>query len=366
MTNERRIIHIDMDAFFAAVEQRDNPELVGKPVIVGGSPESRGVVATASYEARAYGVHSAMACARAKQLCPSAIFVRPRFGVYQRISRVLQGLFRQYTDLVEPIALDEAYLDVTYNKAGIRHASVIARQIQERIHQYTGLTASAGIGPNKFIAKAASGFRKPNGITIVRPERVGHFLSQLELRDIPGIGKVTHKEMRNIGINTIADLRSKSVEELTKHFGVRGNWFYSISRGQDDRQVQAQRERKSLGVEHTYSEDLRSMHEAKTKLHQLAEELTARVAKKDCKGLTLVLKVKFNDFSIMTRQMPLGCLDGNSNLDLNELFRARSGQLLEQFANSWRPIRLLGLSLRLQGLAKVESNSELPQQLTIF
>jgi DNA polymerase IV len=363
MSKERRIIHIDMDAFFAAVEQRDNPDLMGRPVIVGGSPDSRGVVATASYEARAYGVRSAMSSARAKQLCPQAIFLRPRFRVYQRISRLINGIFHDFTDIVEPIALDEAYLDVTQNKRGVRFASVIARQIQCRIQDYTGLSASAGVGPNKFIAKAASGFRKPAGLTVVRPERVFHFLDQLKLDDIPGIGKVTLSQMHKRGIFTIDQLRSKTLAELGALFGNRASWFYELSRGVDEREVCSERERKSLGVEHTYESDLLNVDAAAAKVRILAQELALRATQRDIRGHTLVLKIKFSDFSIVTRQTTLRWGTQNENQLIVDLITFTAIDLLSQCNATWRPVRLLGLSLK---DLTIGTRDDTPCQLTLF
>ena len=256
MELQRKIIHIDMDAFFAAVEQRDNPELRGKPVIVGGDPGGRGVVATCSYEARRFGIHSAMSCARAYRLCPQARFVPPRFEAYRTVSLQIREIFHQYTDLVEPLSLDEAFLDVTDNKPAIQSATWVAQEILQKIKQVTGLTASAGVSYNKFLAKIASDMHKPDGLTVVTPEQAKAFIEVLPVRRFHGVGRVTEKRMQTLGILTGADLKKRPQQELDKNFGKAGQYYYQIARGIDLRPVLPNRVRKSIGKETTLSEDI--------------------------------------------------------------------------------------------------------------
>lgn len=274
----RKIIHVDMDAFYAAVEQRDNPQLRGQPVIVGGDPGTRGVVATCSYEARKFGIHSAMSAARAYRLCPQAIFVRPRFDAYRAVSIQIRELFHEYTDLVEPLSLDEAFLDVTENKQGIEYGTRAAREILQQIQQRTGLTASAGVSYNKFLAKVASDVNKPAGLTVVTPEQAQDFIAELPIRRFHGVGRVTEKRMLARGIATGADLRQSTQEDLQRWFGKSGPYFYNIARGIDNRAVMPNRLRKSIGKETTLNEDCYDKGEMMIILNRLSEQVADLLA----------------------------------------------------------------------------------------
>ncbi|MBE0577214.1 MAG: DNA polymerase IV [Desulfuromonadales bacterium] len=335
---QRKIIHIDMDAFYAAVEQRDNPSLRRKPVIVGGEPGSRGVVATCSYEARRYGVHSAMSSVRAYRLCPQAIFVRPRFEAYRAVSLQIRELFHEYTDLVEPLSLDEAYLDVTDNKKGIAFATRVAREILQEIRNRTGLTASAGVSYNKFLAKVASDVNKPAGLTVVTPEQAEDFIAELPIRRFHGVGRVTEKRMLARGIATGADLRRCSQEELQKLFGKSGSYFYDIARGIDNRAVMPNRVRKSIGKETTLEEDCADKGEMMIVLGKLSERVAALVQANATSGLTLTLKIRYDDFQSVTRSHtqiePIN--DAETMMLLAET-------LLDKTEAGPRPVRLLGL-----------------------
>jgi len=296
----RKIIHIDMDAFFASVEQRDNPELRGKPVAVGGSRE-RGVVAAASYEARRYGVHSALASRIAAQRCPHLVFVKPRFEVYKSVSRQIREIFYTYTDLVEPLSLDEAYLDVTENKIGMPSASIIAKEIKARILAETGLTASAGVSFNKFLAKIASDMNKPDGFTLVTPDRAAELVAGLSIEKFHGIGSVTAAKMQSMGILTGADLRERSEEELVRNFGKTGRYYYHIARAQDNREVQPHRLRKSVGSERTFDVDLTEETDMLERLQFLAAEVAGDLERLQATAKTVTLKIKYFDFTLNTR-----------------------------------------------------------------
>ncbi len=340
MVEQRKIIHVDMDAFYAAVEQRDNPRLRGRPVVVGGDPGGRGVVATCSYEARRFGIHSAMSCARAYRLCPQAVFVRPRFSAYRVVSQQVREIFHSFTDLVEPLSLDEAYLDVTENKLAIRSATWVAQQIREQIRTVTGLTASAGVSYNKFLAKLASDMQKPDGLTVVTPEQAQAVIDGLPVRRFHGIGRVTEKRMRNLGILTGADLKLRSQQELEKFFGKAGSYYFHIARGIDWREVVPNRVRKSIGKETTLSEDIADRGQMLTILDELAVKVAALLQAKDTDGLTLTLKVKYANFQQVTRSVtcdqPL--TDAAHMLMLAE-------ELLQKTAAGERPVRLLGLTV---------------------
>ncbi|CCG09740.1 DNA polymerase IV [Pararhodospirillum photometricum] len=300
----RKIIHIDMDAFYASVEQRDSPELRGKPVAVGGAA-ARGVVAAASYEARAYGVRSAMPSVTAKRRCPALIFVRPRFDVYRAVSTQIRDIFAEHTDLIEPLSLDEAYLDVTENKRGIPHATTLAQLIRQRIREVTGLNASAGISYCKFLAKMASDLNKPNGQAVIPPARGPQFVAQLPVKKFHGIGPATAAKMEHLGILTGADLRAHSIEFLRAHFGKSGGWYYQISRGIDDRPVEPHRERKSIGAEDTFPEDIFSLAPARREIGDLAAKVWHHGEAKGLTGRTVTLKVKYADFHQVTRSRTL-------------------------------------------------------------
>jgi len=296
----RKIIHIDMDAFYASVEQMDNPELRGKPIAVGGA-ENRGVVSAASYEARKFGVRSAISGFLAKKNCPELIFVRPRFDRYKEISKKIHKIFREYTDLVEPLSLDEAYLDVTKNKKGNPSASLLAQEIRARIFNEVGLTASAGISVNKFVAKIASDYNKPNGQKTVNPGEVISFLEQLPIQKFYGVGKVTADKMFQLGIFTGLDLKSKPVEFLEKHFGKSGGFYYNVVRGIHNSEVKSNRIAKSVAAEHTFDINLSSEVFMLEKLEKIAYELERRLKKHQISGKTITLKIKYSDFTQQTR-----------------------------------------------------------------
>ena len=329
-----------MDAFYASVEQRDNPQLRGRPVIVGGDPGSRGVVATCSYEARKFGIHSAMSAVRAYQLCPQAVFVRPRFDAYRAVSLQIRELFHEYTDLVEPLSLDEAFLDVTENKPGIEYGSRVAREILQQVHERTELTASAGVSYNKFLAKIASDVNKPAGLTVVTPEQAQAFIAELPIRRFHGVGRVTEKRMLAHGIATGADLRLRSLEELQRWFGKSGHYFYNIARGIDHRPVVPNRVRKSIGKETTLSEDCSDKGEMMLILVKLAEKVAALLQTRSTSGLTLTLKIKYDDFQNVTRSHTQ-----SEPIEQAEVMLALAEELLARTEAGARPVRLLGLTV---------------------
>lgn len=336
---ERKIIHIDMDAFYASVEQRDAPELRGKPVVVG-SPEGRGVVMTASYEARVFGVRSAMPGKEAKRRCPDAIFVRPRFPVYKEVSKQVREIFYRFTDLVEPLSLDEAYLDVTEDKLGVGSAIEVAKRIKQLIKDETGLTASAGVSVSKFVAKVASGMQKPDGLTFIAPSKVEAFMEQLKVGDFFGVGRVTAERMNKLGLFTGADLKKLTEDELVKHFGKSGRFYYRIVRGIDNRPVQPHHEAKSVSVENTFSEDQIEFAALDAELSDLADSLFRRIEKYELFGRTIVLKVKYHDFIIVTRSrtMPARVRDRQTLFDT-------AVDLLRNTEAGVKKIRLLGIGV---------------------
>ena len=296
----RRIVHIDQDAFYASCEIRDHPELRGKPVVVG-SDGRRGVIAAASYEARAFGIRSAMPGFKAKALCPDVIFMPPRFDIYRAVSAQIRAIFAEYTDLIEPLSLDEAYLDVTENKRGIEFASVVAKEIRERIFKETQLTASAGISYQKFLAKMASSQRKPNGQFVITPEDGPEFVANLKIEKFHGVGPATAQAMKNLGIHTGRDLREKPIELLIRHFGKSGPYFYALARGIDDRPVVPDRVRKSVGAENTMLEDTSDRDELIVELAPLIDKVWSHCARNGTRGKTVVLKVTYSDFEQITR-----------------------------------------------------------------
>jgi len=334
----RKIIHVDMDAFYASVEQLDNGELIGKPVAVGGGGE-RGVVAAASYEARKYGVRSAMSGVLARQKCPHLIFVKPRFSRYKEISDKIRQIFYDYTDLVEPLSLDEAYLDVTENKKGNPSASLIAQEIRSRIYSELELRASAGISINKFIAKVASDINKPNGQKTINPEEVLLFLEELSVNKFYGVGKVTAAKMNNLGIFNGLDLKNKPLEELTKLFGKSGTFYYNIVRGIHESKVKPNRVRKSIAAERTFSKNISSEVFMLERLYKIAEELERRMISSETKGKTITLKIKYSDFVQQTRSKT-----GSFYLSSKKLIFEEAKKLLyqEKLINS---VRLVGISL---------------------
>ncbi len=334
----RKIIHIDMDAFYASIEQRDNPELKGKPVAVGGSRQ-RGVVAAASYEARKFGVRSAMPSVVAKRKCPKLVFVRPRFEEYRKVSNIIHEIFHEYTDMVEPLALDEAFLDVTINKKEIEIATDIANMIKEEIKEQTGLTASAGVSFNKFLAKIASDYNKPDGIFIIKPNQAERFIEQLEVRKFFGVGAVTAEKMHKMGIATGKDLKEWSLDALVRNFGKSGNFFYNIARGIDNREVNPSRIRKSIGAENTFDTDVFGVEDILGKLESIEAELLKRLARSQRKGRTITLKVKFANFEQITRSK-------SCEVYLTpDLIRKFKEQLVKGIEYDGQGVRLLGLTI---------------------
>lgn len=358
MDTQRKIIHIDMDAFYASVEQLDNPELREKPVAVGGSSQ-RGVVSAASYEARKFGVKSAMSSVIAKRNCPDLIFVKPRFERYREISQQIREIFFEYTDLVEPLSLDEAYLDVTENKKGNPSATLIAREIREKIKEKTGLNASAGISINKFIAKVASDINKPNGQKTVPPEEVLEFLEDLDIRKFYGVGKVTAEKMYRLGIFTGKDLKEKTEEYLTEHFGKGGTHFYNVVRGIHRSEVKPHRIRKSLGAERTFSENISSEIFMLEKLENIAAEIERRLQKSKVAGKTVTLKIKYSDFSLQTRSKTINYYVANKDLILDI---AKELLYQEKMKNS---VRLLGISLSNLNTEKKDSEEEEKKEISV-
>ncbi len=340
-----KIIHVDMDQFFAAVEQHDHPELRGKPIAVGHDAE-RGVVATASYEARRYGVHSAQSIQVAKRLCPQLIIVQPHFQRYKEVSAQLHDIFHDYSDIIEPISLDEAFLDVTANKKGVEMGVDIAREIKRRILQTTGLTASAGVSYCKFLAKIASDWRKPDGLTVIHPDRALSFIAQLRVEKIWGVGQKTAEKMHRMGIFTGMDLRNTSLVRLTKEFGKMGRVFYDFSRGVDNRPVVSQWERKSVSCEQTFETDISDQAAVTIHLYHMVAELVRRIARHAFEGHTLTLKVKFQDFQQITRSITV-----DDVLLSKETILPLAEQLMQGVPFSSHPIRLLGLGVSNQKTA---------------
>lgn len=339
MARLRKIIHLDMDAFFASVEQRDNPGLRGKPIAVG-FDGPRGVVSTASYEARPFGVHSAMPISMAKRRCPHLIIVPPRFEQYKAVSRQVDAIFHEYTDLVEPISIDEAFLDVTENKADMDLAVDIAKEIKRKIREETGLTASAGVSYNKFLAKIASDYRKPDGICTVHPDRALDFVAALPVEDFWGVGPKTAERMHQMGIFNGAQLREVSLSHLKAVFGKVGAVYYNFARGIDERPVVTERERKSVGCEHTFLEDIRQRSKVVIELYHTVLELIERIKRSGFEGRTLTLKVKFHDFTQITRSMTVDHVLRTKDDILPLAKRLLSGVDYERNA-----IRLMGLSV---------------------
>ena len=330
-----------MDAFYASVEQRNNPSLKGKPVVVGGRPDSRGVVSTCSYEARKYGIHSAMPAARAYKLCPHAVFIsHHNFSEYKKVSRQIREIFISYTDLVEPLSLDEAYLDVTENKPGIPSATIIAGEIRQRIKEVTDLTASAGVSYNKFIAKIASDVNKPDGITVITPETAETFLEELPIGKFFGIGRRTEERMKDLGILKGRDLKKRELYELLELFGKSGSYYYYAVRGIDNRPVEPKRTRKSLGRENTFSKDIRNMEDIYVQLSKIAVKLEEDCRKTGLSGRQLTLKVKYHDFKVCTR-----CTGAKQSLSRADQIMKIVPSLLEKTSAGEIPVRLLGLSL---------------------
>jgi len=348
----RKIIHVDMDAFYASVEQRDDPSLKGKPVAVGGG--HRGVVMAASYEARKYGVRSAMPSVSAKRRCPELIFVKTRFDVYRSVSQQIRAIFLDYTDLVEPLSLDEAYLDVTEDRLGLGTARAVAEDIRRRIRAETGLTASAGVSYCKFIAKLASDYRKPDGLTVITPERGPEFVASLPVARFHGVGPVTAKKMESLGIFTGADLSEWSIPALQAHFGSSADWYWRICRGIDEREVKPDRPYKSVSAERTFDEDLIDLQRLAAELERIAGYAWERVKRAEVVGRTVTLKVKFGDFTLITRSKSFA--DPVPDL---AAFTAAGQALLAALHPLPKGIRLLGIGLH--NLS--EGSDEVPLQL---
>ena len=348
----RKIIHVDMDAFYASVEQRDNPELRGKPVAVGG--QHRGVVMAASYEARKFGIRSAMPSVTAKRRCPDLIFVKTRFDVYRAVSQQIRAIFLEYTDLVEPLSLDEAYLDVTEDRHGLGSARAIAEDIRRRIRAETGLTASAGVSYCKFIAKLASDHRKPDGLCVITPERGAEFVASLPVARFHGVGPVTAQKMERLGIHTGADLQEWSLPALQAKFGSSADWYWRICRGIDEREVKPDRPYKSVSAERTFGEDQGDPDRLADELDRIAGYAWARVERAEVAGRTVTLKVKFTDFTIITRSKSF-----TTNVPDRQAFAATGQALLTALHPLPKGIRLLGLGLH----NLCEQQDEAPRQL---
>ena len=347
----RRILHVDMDAFYASVEQRDDPALAGKPVAVGGDPARRGVVCAASYEARAYGVRSALPMARAVRLCPHLAIVRPDFAKYGEVSRQVFAIFRSVTPLVEPLSLDEAYLDVTQNAWGFALGMEVARRLKERIREETRLTASAGVAPNKFLAKIASGWRKPDGLTVIAPERVERFLQALPVDALWGVGPVTAGKLRASGIERLVDVRTADQDKLKSVVGSYAETLRRLSFGDDPRVVNPNSERKSIGCENTFAEDLKDIETIRREVNALALQTAGALAKRKLFARTVTLKLRYSDFETITRSHtedpPTRSAEG---------IASRAAALLEKTAAGRRPVRLLGVTAH--GLSETETETD--------
>lgn len=342
---QRKIIHIDFDAFFASIEIRDNPKLSGKPVAVGGASDRRGVIATCNYEARKFGVHSAMSSAQAMRLCPELKIIPPRFSVYREASSEAHAIFRQYTDLIEPLSLDEAYLDVTGSHHCRGSATLIAEEIRQKIFQKLDVTVSAGVATNKFLAKIASDWNKPDGLFVITPDQVNDFIFDLPVKKIHGVGRVTAEKLHKKGIKTCGQLRQYSILELSRWFGSFGERLWELSRGQDDREVQNSRRRKSLSVEHTYDKDLMELEDIAIQVTPLLEELQERYKRieKEYEVHKHFVKVKFADFTQTTLEENLPTTGESVQEHFTQL-------LIRAWERGGRPVRLLGLGVRLLDL----------------
>ncbi|MBX2849296.1 MAG: DNA polymerase IV [Acidiferrobacterales bacterium] len=361
----RKILHIDMDAFFASVEQRDNPDLIAKPVIVGGKPGGRGVVAACSYEARQFGVHSAMPSTRAAKLCPNAIFLPARFDAYRDASQKIHRVFKQFTKLIEPLSLDEAYLDVTQIAAHANSATEVAAEIKTEIKRAVNLTASAGVSYNKFLAKIASDMDKPDGLFVIRPEKAQAFIEQLEIRKFFGVGKVTEKKMHSLGIYTGADLKRLDLIQLQTHFGKSANYYFNIARGIDERPVKAHRQRKSIGKETTFAENIVDKKRIWEALQDFADKIEAILENKNMLARTVTLKAKYANFQLITRSKTANGWY-QSKQDIMDVMP----ELLQKTDIGKRPIRLIGLSLSSlspKSQTDLEPNAaEEQQQISLF
>lgn len=334
---DRRVLHCDMDCFYAAVHMRDDPSLAGKPVVIGGNPEGRGVVAAASYEARRFGIRSALPAARAVRLCPQAIFIRPDFNRYREESQTIVEIFRDFTPVVQKVSIDEAYLDVTDQLEPWGSATAVAKEIKRRVREERGLTVSVGVGPNRLVAKIASDFDKPDGLTVVKPARVQAFLDVLPVRTLPGVGPASERRLKQSGIETIADLRAVPRDRLEMLFGKHGQWLYNCARGIDERPVRTHRERKSLSCERTYAQDMRRLEEMDTELDHLTERVSRGLKKRELSAQTLTVKVRYGDFTTLTRSHTL--LAPTSDESVMAIWAHR---LLRRTEAGRRSVRLLG------------------------
>lgn len=358
MSEQRKIIHIDADSFYASVETRENPELQGKPLAVGGKADGRGVIATANYAARGYGVRSAMASSRAMSLCPDLLILPPRFELYREVSARFRAIFQDYTDLIEPLSLDEAYLDVTHADQCQGSATLIAREIRQRVREELGLTVSAGIAPNKFLAKVASDWNKPDGMLTITPEEVADFVVALPVNKINGVGRVTAEKLRKMGVVTCGDLQGLPLETLAKRFGKYGRRLFDVARGEDNRRVQSSRVRKSISVERTFAEDMDDMPAMVAAVDTLLLELARRFDKISGRYFATkrVLKIKYRDFTQTTLEESIGASGENWN-DTAQFHRL----LLTAWPRGAKPVRLLGAGLRLQ-----PRNADDLDQLSLF
>jgi DNA polymerase IV len=335
----RRVLHCDMDCFYAAVHMRDDPSLAGKPVVIGGRPDSRGVVAAASYEARRFGIHSAMPSAQAVRLCAAVVFVPPDFRRYQRESEAIFAIYREFTPVVQAVSIDEAYLDVTGRFEAFGSATALAREIRRRVAEERGLTVSVGVGPNRLIAKIASDHQKPDGLTVVPPQRVQRFLDPLPVRRLHGVGPATERALAELGVATVADLRLQALEALAARFGRHGRTLYEFARGIDERPVETHRERKSLGTENTFGRDLRGREAVEPELERLAEGVAAALASRGLACCTVTLKVRYGDFTTVTRSRTLAApVRDGAAITLCALELVRHTEALH------RPVRLLGVT----------------------
>ncbi|NOZ45597.1 MAG: DNA polymerase IV [Chlorobi bacterium] len=339
MEKIRKIIHVDMDAFFASVEQRENPEFIGKPLIVGGNRD-RGVVAAASYEARKFGIFSAMPVKIAKEKCSDLIIVPPNFDLYKSVSEQIRNIFLEFTDLVEPLSLDEAYLDVTVNKKHFKYATQIAKEIKKLIKAETNLTASAGVSFNKFLAKTASDINKPDGMFVITPEMAEQFIEKLLVSKFFGVGNVTAQKMQQLGIKNGKDLKTKELGFLVKNFGKNGQYFYNIARANDNRKVEPNKTRKSLGVERTFEKDITNYSEILTQINLLSSVLHKRIIKNGYFGKTLTLKIKFSDFTQLSKSKTI-----SENIDNKILIQSIAVKLLDLVNLESKRIRLLGITV---------------------
>jgi DNA polymerase-4 len=336
----RRILHVDMDAFYASVEQRDDPSLRGRPVAVGGQPGGRGVVAAASYEARAFGVRSAMSMARAVRLCPALAIVRPDFSKYRAASNAVFAIFREVTPLVEPLSLDEAYLDVTENLWGEVLATAVAKRLKARIREATQLTASAGVAPNKFLAKVASGWKKPDGLTVISPDRVEPFLQQLPVDALWGVGPVTARKLRAQGIERLVDIRAADIRVLREAVGSLADWLRQLAAGVDDRPVVPHRDAKSSGSENTFADDLTDRNVIHEEVAEMAARVSAWLSRQTLFARTVTIKVRYSDFTTITRSHTAAPTCATDEIV------ARAVRLLDKTEAGVRPVRLLGVSVR--------------------